>query len=47
MRLFRYFLSKSYTYWGTLLVAQWLTVHVPNVWGVGSIPGQETRIPHG
>ena len=28
---------------GTSLVVQWLRLHVPNTWGPGSIPGQETR----
>ena len=47
MRLFRYFLSKSYMYWSTLLVVQRLRVHAPNVGGMGSIPDQETKILHG
>ena len=25
---------------GTSLMVQWLRLHVPNAWGLGSIPGQ-------
>ena len=31
---------------GTSLVVQWLRLHAPNAVGQGSIPGQETKIPH-
>ena len=31
---------------GTSLVVQWLRLHVSNVGGMGSIPGQGTKIPH-
>ena len=31
---------------GTFLVVQWLRLHTSNADGVGSIPGQETKIPH-
>ena len=30
---------------GTPLAVQWLRLHTPNAGGLGSIPGQETRIP--
>ena len=29
--------------WGTSLVVQWLRLHPPNAWGLGSILGQETE----
>ena len=31
---------------GTSLVVQWLRLHAPNTGGLGSIPGQGTKIPH-
>ena len=31
---------------GTSLVVQWLRLHAVNAEGVGSIPGQGTKIPH-
>ena len=31
---------------GTSLVVQWLRLRSPNAGGIGSIPGQGTRIPH-
>ena len=31
---------------GTSLVVQWLRLHAPHVKGIGSIPGQGTKIPH-
>ena len=30
----------------TSLVVQWLRLHAPNAGGLGSIPGQGTKIPH-
>ena len=30
---------------GTSLVVQWLRLHAPNAGGLGSIPGQGTKIP--
>ena len=32
--------------WGDFLVVQWLRLCASNVRGTGSIPGQETKIPH-
>ena len=36
-------------YMGASLVAQWLKLHAPNVWGPDSIPGHGTRssVPKG
>ena len=31
---------------GTYLAVQWLRLCAPTAWGTGSIPGQETKIPH-
>ena len=31
---------------GTSLVTQWLRLHTPNAECLGSIPGQETKIPY-
>ena len=31
---------------GSSLAVQWLRLHVSNAAGVGSIPGQGTKIPH-
>ena len=31
---------------GTFLVVQWLGLHASNARGIGSIPGQGTKIPH-
>ena len=31
---------------GTFLVVQWLRLHAPTLGGVGSIPGQGTKILH-
>ena len=31
---------------GAFLVVRWLRLHTSNADGVGSIPGQETKIPH-
>ena len=31
---------------GTSLVVQWLRLCTPNAGGLGSIPGQRTKIPH-
>ena len=31
---------------GTFLVVQWLRLRAPTVGGMGSIPGQGTKIPH-
>ena len=39
-------LSTLHTGRGTSLVVQWLRLRVPNAGGVGSIPGQGTKIPH-
>ena len=36
--------QKSYL--GTSLAVQWLRLHASNVEGSGSMPGQETKIPH-
>ena len=32
---------------GSFLVVWWLRFHISNSGGMGSIPGQETRVPHG
>ena len=34
-------------YPGTSLAVQWLPLHASTVGGLGSIPGQGTKIPHG
>ena len=42
-------LAQSYTYEshpGTSLAVQWLRLCAPNAGGMGSIPGQGTKIPH-
>ena len=32
---------------GSFLVVWWLRFHISNAGGMGSIPGQETRVPRG
>ena len=39
-------LSSKIQHTGTSLAVQWLKLHASNVGGVGSIPGQKTKIPH-
>ena len=44
------FIKRSlvgYKEFGTFLVVQLLRLHTSSVGGVGSIPGQEMKIPHG
>jgi len=31
---------------GTSLMVQWLVLYIPNARGMGSIPGQRTKIPY-
>ena len=37
--------SQAWHIVGTSLVVQWLRLHAPNTGGMGSIPGQGTKIP--
>ena len=39
-------LSRNLENGGASLVVQWLRLHTPNAGGMGSIPGQGTRISH-
>ena len=39
-------LSSKIQHAGASLVGQWLSLRASNEGGVGSIPGQRTKIPH-
>ena len=43
LKLSQLHITHSWTSMGV----QWLKRHTPNAGGMGSIPGQETKIPHG
>ena len=44
MKAIYFFASKNML--GTFLAVQWLRLHTPNAGDMGSIPGQETKIPY-